>query len=355
VNTRYEGSNLNLKLRERYKKGNFKVVSIGSIVDLTFPVLYEGLTLQVLESFVLGTNKLCQEFVNRSNPIFIVSSEVYKRKDIKGILKLFLILRRHMIRFYKKWNNIHFLNSSVNEAGVNYLKNIELLEEKDLSNNFGIYFVNISNKDNINKMINLKMLNYYPEKSGLPKVILEQNSGLDKSRFNSFYKTSSNFSLPNSNFYESKGSYLNTEGRFNTTVKVVESPSLVKEDWQIFRKLLMSSKKINYINNFRDNNLIHYNSRSYNMYQNYIGFLYYPSVSLSKSNRYFERLKINSSYFVEKNNFKISQTKINNTTLKIWLSDFYIGGHDLYSSYSLTLVKCSKLYRNNVTNFPYLI
>jgi len=40
VNRRFEGSYLNIKLRQRYKKGNFKVFSLGSLTDLTYPVSY---------------------------------------------------------------------------------------------------------------------------------------------------------------------------------------------------------------------------------------------------------------------------------------------------------------------------
>ena len=36
INPRYEGSHLNLKLRQRYFKGNFKLLSIGSLIDLNF-------------------------------------------------------------------------------------------------------------------------------------------------------------------------------------------------------------------------------------------------------------------------------------------------------------------------------
>ena len=39
VNTRYEGSYLNLKLRQRYLKGNFKLFSLESLTDLTFPTI----------------------------------------------------------------------------------------------------------------------------------------------------------------------------------------------------------------------------------------------------------------------------------------------------------------------------
>jgi len=40
VNTRHEGSYLNLKIRKRYLKSNFNIISLSSLLDLTFPVFY---------------------------------------------------------------------------------------------------------------------------------------------------------------------------------------------------------------------------------------------------------------------------------------------------------------------------
>ena len=46
TNPRYEGSNLNLDLRQRYFKGNFKCLMLGSLVDLTFPTTFLGTNLK---------------------------------------------------------------------------------------------------------------------------------------------------------------------------------------------------------------------------------------------------------------------------------------------------------------------
>ena len=53
TNSRYEGSSLNLKLRQRYFKGNFKFISIGSFLNLTFPVSFLGSNLLILKNISL--------------------------------------------------------------------------------------------------------------------------------------------------------------------------------------------------------------------------------------------------------------------------------------------------------------
>ena len=78
INPRYEGSKLNLKLRSRYLKGNFKVIHIGSLVNLTFSTINMSSNIKILKSLVEGNNLFCQEFVNSSNPILISNSEIFK-------------------------------------------------------------------------------------------------------------------------------------------------------------------------------------------------------------------------------------------------------------------------------------
>jgi len=340
-------------LRARYRKGNFKLVSLGSKLNLTFPVHSLGLSLKTLKEVVSGNHWFCQELLKDSNPIVIVGSEIYNRKDASQLFKLFTLLRNNLNIFYKGWNNIHLLNSSLNEAGVNYLRSILSLSERDLLHNFGVYFVNLSeNNANLRKIINIKLLNYVKTDDRNPKVIIEHNTskvsfGSNKEIYNSY----SYLNLPNTNFFESKGSYLNTEGVFKSTVKVVSSPGLVQEDWKIFQKILQYSVQVSYIGNLKFNDLIFFNSISYTQFKSFISFLYYPSYTLQKSNRELTRIKMKNTIFIKNEKFKIGRMKTYNTILKVGVLDFYIGGKDFYSPSSVTMVKCSKSFRESFINF----
>lgn len=347
VNPRYEGLSLNLKLRDRYKRGNFKLVSLGSKVNLTFPVESIGLNLEILKSIISGNHYICQELIIDSNPIIIVGSEVYNRKDSLEIFKMFLLLRKTLQRFYIGWNNIHLLNNSINQAGVSYLGSIEMLTDRDFLNNFGIYFINVrENIANLKKLNNLKPC----FENKIPKFIIEHNYSRHRSKNKNIYNAFSYLNLPNSNFFESTGSYLNSEGSFKAVTKIVNSSSLAKEDWQIFRKLLHSFSKLSYVNEVKSNKLIYFNSLSYNQFRNFIGFIYYPSISLSMSNKYLNRIRMNNRFFIDNSLFKSGRIKTYNTLIKGVIFDFYIGGTDLYSPYSSTMLKCSKLYRTTLNN-----
>ena len=99
VNPRYEGSKLNLKLRSRYLQGNFKIIQIGSLINLTFPNINITSNTKTLKSLIEGNNLFCQEFVNSSNPILISNAEIFKRKDYFGLANLLKFLSKHVHLF----------------------------------------------------------------------------------------------------------------------------------------------------------------------------------------------------------------------------------------------------------------
>merc|ERR1712024_53489 len=105
-------------------------------------------------------------------------------------------------------------------TGVNYLNNFKSLKEQDLNNSYGIYFLNSTdNILNLKKLINLKQLNYLNNNNS-PKLIIDQNNGFNtNTEFLKSYEPNNYINLPNSNFFESNGTYLNTEGIFKANIK----------------------------------------------------------------------------------------------------------------------------------------
>ena len=89
LNSRYESSSFNVKLRKRYLKGNFKIVSFGSFNELTIPVTTTGLTIKDLQQFVEGNSFLCQELNRDMQTLLVASSTIFARDDSDGVLKLF--------------------------------------------------------------------------------------------------------------------------------------------------------------------------------------------------------------------------------------------------------------------------
>ena len=359
LNSRYENSNFNIRLRKRYLQGNLKIISFGSFNNLTIPLTIPGLTIKDLQAFTEGTNFLCQELNDNKHALFIASSTIFNRNDSQGVLKLLKVLIKHTRRKNGQ-NTLNILNPSLNEAGVKYLNNFKPLSIKNLNTSSGLYFLNLSDSAlNLKKIINLKLLNYSePFNNFLPKFCIEQNNGIINGILNlstAKYKICNYINLPNNVFFESTSTFLNTEGVFKKSLKLISTNKQTKEDWLILRKLFAYSKNINYLNNFKYNSIVGFNTVSLNKFNSFMNFLFIATTNLNKrSNSYlFKTISIFKSQPIKK--LSLNRSKLFSTKLKIWINDFYIGGKDPYSKYSSTMIKCSINLRNEKSNFLHIV
>lgn len=358
LNPRYESSSLNMKLRKRYLSGNFKVYSLSSTLDLTFPVKNLGTSLETLKSIAEGNHYFCQE-LKTSKVTILTSSSIFHRKDNKSVSTL---LNKISNQSFKRKDDgskiLNVINSGLNESGVHYLNSFKSFSEQDLNNSCGVYFLGTSSQSlNLKKIICLKLLNYCKSSDSLPKFCLNQNFGLTatKSTVGSMsYKVYNYISLPNNTFFESSGTYLNTEGSFKRTVRIISARQQTKEDWQIIRKLFACSKKINYLNNAKDNSVLSFNSRSLQMFKSFQGFLALAQSGLTTVATNHTLNSVANSHIEPTLSVRDAKFKFFNTKLKVWINDFYIGGKDPYSKQSSTMVKCSKLLRTNKHTFTHL-
>ena len=91
TNTYKESMMLNLKLKQRHSKGNFKSFIIGSSLRITFDIISVGSTLQVLKYITEGKNLICQSL--SKNPFLVTfNSELFKRKDGEQVSNLLVYL-----------------------------------------------------------------------------------------------------------------------------------------------------------------------------------------------------------------------------------------------------------------------
>jgi len=88
TNARHEGYYLNLNLRQRFLKGNFKCLNIGSLINVTFPVTFLSCNTQVIKNIAQGNSLVCQNLKSATNPFLIYNNELSKRNDSKYTLKI---------------------------------------------------------------------------------------------------------------------------------------------------------------------------------------------------------------------------------------------------------------------------
>ena len=93
TNPRYEGSVLNLNLRQRFLKGDFKLLNLGSMLDLTFPVYNLGSNFSILKSLGEGTHLSCQDIKNAEFPfiVLVLGDSVFFRWTSASLFSLLTI------------------------------------------------------------------------------------------------------------------------------------------------------------------------------------------------------------------------------------------------------------------------
>lgn len=287
MNTRYEGSKLNLRLRSRYLKGNFKIIQIGSLINLTFPNINITSNTKVFKSLIEGNNLFCQEFVNSLNPILISNAEIFKRRDSFGFVNMLNYLGKH-INLFSRSNNksqLNILHPALGDVGFINFTSLKTLQNKDLNNAAGVYFINNSlSSSNIKKLLNLKLLNFFKNDAGDGKILITQNSSLNTkliAELKRGFNWKNHVHLPTTVFFETSGTYISTEGNVNKVSRIIKPLGQTKDNWQIIRKILSYSTKMLFMVNFFNDNKLTFNSNTLSHFNNYIGFQYYAVSSLN--------------------------------------------------------------------------
>lgn len=357
-NTRYESYSLNLKLRQRFLKGNFKCLNLGSLINLTFPSNFIGTNLNILKTLIEGNSFICQDLKSSCNPFLIFNNELFQRADGSNILKIIKILKYTNL-FNKILISSNILNFSIYETGIQNINNFKTICFKDLININSLYLINtnLENIKNFKSLIETKLLNYNNFLNH--KQIKINNFLIDQNYFTqqnlNFYKTKFNnfnayFHLSTKMFYENNELLINTEGSIRHTSKIISKKNS-KSNWKLLRSFFKTTKNHFSFLSKKENFILNFNSKKQTNFKNFIIFNYYVSKKLE--NVGFLLNSRNKSFYL--NNkillFKFPKLKLINTKVKYWLDDFFVGGKDDYSQKSLLMTNCSKILRNQSTNF----
>lgn len=356
INTRYESSFLNLKLRQRFLKGNFKILSLGSLLDLPFFSAYLGANSKSIRTITEGNHFFCQELTSYINPLLVSSSELFQRKDSHSFFNLLQNIQQNINLTTANNSRTNIISSSVNTVGLNYLDVFPSFSATDLKNSYGIFFLNTNFiAANLKKIIEFKLLNYFRTENDLAKVLIDQNNTAQNSFFENLQKSYNIYSylfLPAKVFFETNGTYTTTEGIFKKSTRITSSEEKQpKENWQIIRKIFSCSKNISFLSNFKDNTRIIFNANSQYNFQNFITFQNYATHSLTPINF---QSNTGSCFILPesvKKFFLPQPAKTFETKLQYWLDDFYLKGKESSARFSAVNIKSSKLLLKNSTNF----
>ena len=354
VNPRYDASVYNLHLRKRYLQGGFTIASIGSPVNLTYPVTHLGNNMQILSELILGKHPFIKKIKSASKPIILVGSNLLESKDyfkIEELVSLFVAqynldmdrvlnsTRNSISQEYSKndftfWNifNQDYLRYGVLQTQANQLGSLSLgipglnSSVVDFQSNSVIYLLNVDPKEiqNILKKVAFSCFN-----GKLPTVIIQG----PRFNFDSLLMNNIDFIIPTKSHLEKeKASFLNTEGFLSTTKGIINTSTDKKilSDVEVLTKIMPIF-------------FSYYSTKKKKKYEKQSFF------SFSFSSSFDNRKKINMIRLLDTTG---SFNDPFNKKKRLWSSsieDFY--SNDGISSASPIMGKCSILHRSKSNLF----
>merc|ERR1712087_44046 len=175
-----------------------------------------------------------------SNPTIIIGSESYNRIDSNELLSMVYSLKNYIPIISSNWNGVNVLSTYSNEIGVNSLNIFKKFSIKDMSTYSSILFIdNDFITPNVKKLIELRLLSFinFRQKN---QLMIELHN-IFKSDFlpmiKNIFNSSAYINLPNKTFFEDNVILQNNLGNYTKTIKVLNSNTQSRTNWQIIRKL----------------------------------------------------------------------------------------------------------------------
>jgi NADH-quinone oxidoreductase subunit G len=202
VDTRFDASVLNLKLREAYiKKINLKCYSIGKPLSLTFKNTQLGWNFNLFLDILKGKHPLSKEIYFSKSPKILIGSYL---SNFKIYNKLNFYLNKNL--------DISFLNLKISSLNSNFL---------GVSNSYNNYSYILRSKTIYLLDTSLDNFSNYAQN----KFLIFQGS-LGNSNL-----LLSNVILPTFSFLEKKNIYLNNEGIFTKTENISKTLQYCRDDF----------------------------------------------------------------------------------------------------------------------------
>ena len=223
---RHEATMVNARLRKRVTMGGYKVVSIGKVKELTYPVEHLGSDPNILEQIAQGEHVISSALKAAKNPMMILGYGALARKDAPHILSLCSEIVKKYGFVKSGWNGFNILHTSASSVAALDLKFIPQhggMYTRDILKSVvsnDIKFLYLLGADDIDTR-DLKHKSF---------IVYQGHHG-DKSA------NIADVVLPGAAFTEKDATYINLEGRVQRTKMCVAPLGAAKEDWLILKDL----------------------------------------------------------------------------------------------------------------------
>jgi NADH-quinone oxidoreductase subunit G len=225
TNPRLEAPVLNSRIRRRWRQGGLAVGVIGEKADLGYATEYLGAGPQTLKDVAAGKHPFAGVLREAKHPVVIVGSAAAARADGAGVLALAAGIAKDVSQGKDGWNAFNVLHTAASRVAGLDLGFVPGPNGLDTAG-----MIAAAGKGTLDVLWLLGADEIDTSKLGNAFVIYQGSHG-DAGAHRA------DVILPGAAYTEKSATYVNFEGRAQTTAKAAFPPGEAKEDWTILRAL----------------------------------------------------------------------------------------------------------------------
>ncbi|KAJ3130346.1 hypothetical protein HK098_002575 [Nowakowskiella sp. JEL0407] len=216
TNPRHEAPILNTRIRKAYLNG-LNVGHLGAPTELNYEYDFLGEDVKSLKDFIDGSHPFKHTLQSAKKPIIIVGSAVLERSDAAAVLgevtRLAKLLKSTLLT--PEWNGLNVL-----QRAASWTAALDIGYSAQPVSSTSPQFLYLLNADDFDPSV-------------IPKsafVVYQGHHGDNGAQY-------ADVVLPGAAYTEKAATYVNTEGRTQTTRASVPPPGNARDDWKILRAL----------------------------------------------------------------------------------------------------------------------
>jgi NADH-quinone oxidoreductase chain G len=220
INPRIDGVLLNYHLRKRFLSGNFNIAYIGSHLNLTFPSLHLGTSINSFISVLEGKNFFCKLLKRAKLPMIIFGNSFLDNLNFSSSNLFSNLIKCNLNIVNHFWNGLNFFNT--NSSDFSFFDLSLNCNRKFVNKSFDLFYM-LEDYKPMNKTTSSKF------------IVFQGHHGCQNAQM-------ADIILPCSSFFEKTSSHLNCEGKYQYSHSSIPPLNQSKDSHAILSTFLTSER-----------------------------------------------------------------------------------------------------------------
>jgi len=216
TNPKIENPVLNARIRKAIMVNGLEVGVIGPANNFAYNYRHLGNTMQTLKEIADGTHPYCERIAQADLPMILVGSDCLTRADAPSIMNLINEIgqKTNVLNKEENWNGINVLHNDASRVGA---LDVGITSKKSVEDAKVVFLLGSDN--------------FRPEDIPEDAFVIYMGHTGDEGVYYA------DLILPTTSYLEKQGTFVNTDGRVQSTRAAISSPGQSKEDWMVLRAL----------------------------------------------------------------------------------------------------------------------